>query len=696
MTKRLTAVLAGALVVLAGAKAIAAAGDTSTATIPIQEYVDLKKSSELPSLTTIEEVTLAGVYGKSLKISFGGSGSGQPQAKDILAFDESFGLHDCTGDALMHIRDGKIAVLPLSKRFKLTCEVTAKNWSSVELTLLDHTFFRSLVSGADAIADAGDSARRRVVLAPSSGGRVIASGEVTAIGRYSLSVLPEETRFQYTFQFNNPNRAKKRYDLKWPNGEIVQSVKTSAQYDLRDDGSVGVDLVPGENQVVVSGTLKSTAFAAPLSSPQQYLLIENHPMLQLAVKTDARRISPRDSGLTPTLPSSRAFLVSKGEKASWETKKLDIFSSAGYSVTGAQFLYYVPESATPVIEARYQIDNQGSNEIALPIAGTPTYLALNGAPAVLSKDSEGRVLIPVSPGHQDVLIQYQPVGAKRGLASIVGESLARPSSVLSNVDLTLALAPKWQMVMGNGLQESESDFTLGRFGFALAAFGLAFLLLPRAGLVRGQALGLGIAFGGMTFVMPALLRFGILAAVAFALLRHRERIAAYLKRGWKAWLQAGAVAVGAVFVWSAMTGAFFAQVENVAPTLEYSGNSLQQMRNSVGAITAVRAKRAERGKGAMDNEGAAAPMAADEGGAGSTNFGGGDGSYQGLPARIVIPTDVRSISFHQGMLDDRSEVKVSAFLISESFVNLLFFAFAAFAAVTLWRSRQAFKSYSRI
>jgi hypothetical protein len=701
MKTMLWAILALVSGPVAGATARAAASDASTATIPIQEYLDLKKGVELPSLTTIEEVELTGVFGKSLKIAFGGSGSGQPQAKDILQFDESFGLHDCKGDALMHIRDGRIAVLPLAKRFRLTCEVTAKNWSSVELTLLDHTFFHSLVSGADAIVDvggAGDSARRRVLLAPTSGGRVIASGEVTAVGRYDLSVLPEETRFQYSFLLSNPNRAKKRYDLKWKNGEIVQSVKTSAQYDLRDDGSVGVDLVPGENVVTVSGTLKGAAFSVPLASPQQYLLIQNHPMLQLAVKTDARRISPRDSGLTPTLPSARAFLVAKGERATWEAKKLDVFSSAGYSVSGAQFLYYVPESATPVIEARYQIDNQGANEIALPVAGTPTYLAINGAPAVLSKDSEGRVLIPVSPGRQEVLVQYQPLGAQRGLASVVREDLARPASVLSNVDLTLALAPKWQVLVGSGLQESRSDFTALKFGVALAAFALAYFLLGRIGLPRRRALVLGLAYGGMTMAWPGLLPMGVLAAFTLALLHHRARVLAFMRSGWKAWAQTAAVAVALLIVGSIASTAFFARFDGDAPERAYSGNMLQQMSNSFGNVGGARQKLA-KGRGAPQE--AMAPSAAMDSGEGAASdtvsgAASGEAGYQGLPARIVIPTDVRAVTFHQGMLDDRSEVKVRAYLVSENLVRWLVFAMAAIALFGAWRSREAFRGFARL
>ena len=83
----------------------------------------------------------------------------------------------------------------------------------------DVLFVSSKVKGAETSIDGGKVSLQRK-MADLTG----VAAEVTAIGRYQVSILPEVTQFNYFLEVQNPTRAKKTYILSLVNGESVTKV----------------------------------------------------------------------------------------------------------------------------------------------------------------------------------------------------------------------------------------------------------------------------------------------------------------------------------------------------------------------------------------------------------------------------------------------------------------------------------------
>ena len=505
--------------------ATVAAPENSSVTIPVAEYMALKRQSELPSFTTIEAVGFRGSYGTELSVAISGASMGIPKAAEVLAFSaQNLALHDCAGNAAINAESNSISILPMAPRFKLTCKVSVKNWANIQFTVMNALFLNAQVDGGEALIDSAAISRKSISIARArKGSEPVLAAEVTAFGRYRMAITPESTNFSYSIEVVNPARTKTPFDIRWPNGEIVQSVRTTTEYEEKN-GGLRLQLSPGSNTMLVTGKFRGTSFVAPFERGQQFALVENHPMLQVSLTSPGRRIASSDAGMTPAFNSARAYLLEKGQSIVWTAKKLEVFATTGYSVPEASYSFFIPERGEGLVEAQFQINNQGTAEIPLAIPGTAAYLEVDGTPQVLSKDSEGRLLLQLSQGMHRVVLQYKTPAPFAGGFSPVKIDFARPAAVISNANVRLAFTQPVSMLFAKGIRQTATDFSRREFIAAMMAFLAIFFSFRALGFPTAPrtAFSGGIAF--LHLLHPQWLTPTLLLLVLLALVHHRQRI----------------------------------------------------------------------------------------------------------------------------------------------------------------------------
>ncbi len=304
-------------------------------TLPIEKYTEMKDKTEAPQLTVIEDIQIRGEFGKTLTMSVSGASSGKPTLSEFMEIEKG-SLHNCKGSAVLQRQNHSLSLLPQSSRFSLTCSLTMANWNDVNLIFFNALYIDAKVSGGETIIT-GEPSRQSVVLTRTSTAVDNERAEVTSVSRYRITVLPEESRFQYNFELSNPGRSIRTFILPLTNQEIVQGV--SSESDYKDTtNQISFSLLPGNNSISVSGRFQAKNFKSPLTNSQSFLLVENSPMIQLTIATKARRISASDAGIGTQYSTSRAYLLNAADEISWVPKKLEVFASTGYAINSADYL----------------------------------------------------------------------------------------------------------------------------------------------------------------------------------------------------------------------------------------------------------------------------------------------------------------------------------------------------------------------
>lgn len=669
----------------------------SSVTVPIDDFMRLRELDEKPSLTVIEEVSVTGTFEKSLKISITGSSSGRATSIDFARKDESFSLHNCSGSGLLHSNGRNLAILPQASRFKLSCDIDVRSWTQIQMTFLNSLFVRSQVTGGEAIFDGANADERTITLTKTrtDDPALDAKAEIAVVARHKISILPEESRFEYLLVMSNPNRNKRTFSLPLANGELIQNVRTSLETHEKG-GALEIVLVPGENRVTISGRYTVKEFKAPLESAQNFLLIESHPMLQTNVTGPSRRISVQDVGLGASFAATRAYLLSANEQTTWTAKKLDVFSSLGYSVSRADFLFYVPRSGKSLVEAVFEINNQGTPEVPLEVPGRVTYLEIGGMPQVLSKDDKGRLLLQLPTGQQSVLVQYESNDDVSGLMASAKQAFSKPGTVLSNVDVKLALDQRWRLALGHGVHEVRSDWSMSDLAWSLAALVGAMILTGVIGFAIFARVAVSIGAAGLVFFMPGAGSAMLLLLIVGAIIRYREDLKSRKPRTRVEWVGASFAAVAILVM--GINLLFNAGDGDTTESHEALRSSYSQA--MLPKIASNMDQSAGFGKGASFNnfndvfKKGGSPDA--EMAVGKDPSQSSENDFQGLPARITIPNNVRVFSFSQGLIDSKSPVEMRAVLLNKGVQGFLMLMCLLGVGLGSYRQRRAIAQYLRL
>lgn len=646
----------------------ASQGPSGTVTIPIEEFLQLQDSRRAPDVTTVEAVAFGGDYGKLLNVTISGNSSGTPKAVPFLQRSEAFGLKNCTGsNSILSGNESHLSLVPLrAGAFRLQCQIQLRNWSQVEFNVDNALHVGAQVSGAEALTRSAGLTQVLTLVRPSAPVDD-SKAPLAVVARYRVTVQPEESRFSYEFQISNPNRVVRRLQIPKLNGEIFSAIRTTIQHQ-EGEQALSLDLRPGENTVGIDGRFPGRAFQ-PLLEGQSFVLIENNPSLQLSLESPGRRVSPNDAGIPPRFAGARAYLISADQKVTWESRKLEVFSALGFAVQSASYLYYLPRQGQPIVEATFEINNQGTPEMPLKVPGQVTYLEVAGEPQVLSRDKDNNLVFQLPTGRQRVLVQYLSQAGHGSIVAVPNDELVRPETAMSNVSVTLRSDRSWSLAFGRSVFEIESDLKTATLFWALGLSLLTFWLALRAGLSRHSSLALSSAVFAGLVLAPWILVWMVILLLVYLAVRHRAFLLGQMPTSRPLIFVAGGMGLLAVFMLYLVREATFSK----DATGHMSGRtSTEQLYEDAEVMAeSVAAPRSAK----MADADSAGGLSADD--------------YQGVPARLEIPAG-QTVIFQQGLLDAKTPAKVSAVMFSRGLGELGLIVSLLVSLAIVFRNRRRF------
>jgi hypothetical protein len=629
--------------------------------IPLEDYEALRKQSERPALTVIDLLRVEGSFARrDLSVVLTGRASGNMPTVEALSA-EGARLHSCQGEALLsRAESGHFAVTPLAPRFTLRCKVSLEG--SDRLAASTTTAVLEVASGVadgELVASGEDGGQEFSVV------RRIAGAEQqdlppTATGRYLVTLLPDEARFEYRLEVRNPARGHRRYEVALRAAEHVEGVDAKVAWDV-EGTTYRFDLPPGETALVLRGRLAEPRFVAPVDASLQYLLLESHPLLRAELQTQAKRVGPAETGLAARFRGAQGFLLDGGgAEVAWTATRLQAVKTAGLAVGSLQQLWFLDAQGVAHGEATLAVDNQGSPALTLPGTPRPTFASVDGEPAFLTQDKDGNLFLPLAQGQQQVLVQdAQPF--RRGLGFGVARlALPRLEVPASHAAVQLRFPAEWRPVYEELAPESHLHLLdLEELATLLLVIALAERLLALGALPRGRRWTLALALGLAGAFVPSL-RLGALlvlilawAGIGVALLAVRlqgaTRVVALLGSGLVALVAVGIFAAGA-----ALRGG-------------ERPEELARMPAAPPPASMAVADEAMKSRWAKEKDGAGP-----EGGKGVTATAEGGGaaqSYEGLPAKIEIPGGVRQAWFSRELLATDAPRPVVVVMVASRLVS---------------------------
>src|SRR6185369_8801980 len=206
--RSLTAALCGLLAVAALADA---PPQSSSVTIPLDQYEELQKTKENASATVIDTMTLGGTFkDRSLTVTFSGRSVGTRTPTPVIIDASDLTLSGCTGDAMLERATGKGAyqLIALAPSFTLKCDARLTGSDRMPLNVQPAVLaLRANVADGELVAgeERDDGSRSYTLVRQVAGTNETLA--TTATGRYLITLLPDATRFQYVIQVHNPNRS---------------------------------------------------------------------------------------------------------------------------------------------------------------------------------------------------------------------------------------------------------------------------------------------------------------------------------------------------------------------------------------------------------------------------------------------------------------------------------------------------------
>lgn len=699
--------LLGALTLILNSWAQDTAG--SEVKIPLNKYLELIEKQKTQPITVIEETALKGDYRTStFQITFKGQAVSPWKKENVLANFEGH-LRACSGAGIISYESGRYSLLPQKNNFQVTCKLQPKH-KNLKLQVLNALYFESQVANAETNMNEENTENRLVtLLEKSKDAEQKPRADIVAKATYKLSILPDTSKFEYQFTVNNPNRLSEKYSLNLSNNEVIERIATDLRYQ-EAGAALNFTIPTGEHTVFITGKLNGDTFKPLLKSEEQYLLIQNHPLMQVQPTTTWRRIATHETAITQNYNSARAFLIDPRESLSWSAKKLEVFAALGYTLKNADYLYYVPRNGQAIVEATYQVANQGTPEIALAIPGKALYVSVDGAATPLYKDDKGQLLLSMTSGDHTVVVQYQPDMPSRMLATVASTQLVKPNAVISESRLTLRHDPAWSLVAGKFGDDLVSKIRLSSLFFAFFMGALLFFALKKLYNLQNNKLLLSIVAPAAALTLFGSFYTSIIfcALAALSVWRFRIRILELFKKVSSfqfSYKKAGFALAALFIVMFFVTQINFGGNNNYARNYEVSGgprspSAPQQMEAydsaaaSGGAAESLMANVMSKSKNA-----AALFSGRAEGKLATPTELGASENYEGLPAKIEIPNHGVNTYFNLSLLSADRDLKMSSFFVKSYFLMFIDLILALGLAFALYKNRKTllealFKSHA--
>ncbi len=633
----------------------------SSVTIPLSRYEELQKSNENASATVIDTMSLTGTFrDHNLAVTFIGRSVGTRASTTVISGASDLTLSGCSGEALLlRSSKGVYDVVALAPSFTLRCEARPSGSDRLKMDVAPAVLaVRSSVADGELVAGDDDATGLRgysLVRQVAGGNETLAA---TATGRYLITLLPDTTRFRYVIQIHNPNRSTSPLLLHLVSGEHLQQIDSAAPYEPKG-GSYVFAMPPGDSTITLSGELQGTTFAPPVDASLQYVVVESHPLLRPAMKTQAKRLSTGETGITTQYRGALAFEIGPREQISWTVTRLEALRAISYAVRNVTHTLFVPASGPVLGQSELSLDNQGAPELVLPPRPEPTFVSLQNEPVLMTKNTAGELTVPLSAGQQNVIVQHrQPIAH----FPIVFARLEVPrlpiTATYTNVNIRYPehWMPLWQSFATQGK-------TWRPDGESMLVFLLLALWLERALAyvnIKGRKrviVALLLAFGAMA--IPLVLWIAVIGCGAVTLL----------------WIVAQRQSISVI----------------VAFGYTVSQRSKSDYTNSVTSTEAVTQRAAETAVMDTANVNVAQPQSAKPIPSPERKVF----AYQGLPAKFELPDGVRSESFSEQMLSPERPQTITLVLLSMTLVTWVAVALTLIAAWSLWRERNVIKEAVR-
>lgn len=665
----------GVAMLLLPAQARGADGNAAQVTLPLDQYEVLHNAHEGPSLTVVDTLRVSGSFrARDLQVEFAGRAAGRTPTTRVLSTAEDVVVYGCQGDGLVsRAEQGGFQLTPLAPRFTVRCRLQARGSDRLELsTTAAVLWVESAVVDGEFVATGAQDGQHTFALVRQATGAPTGVMEPTSTGRYRLTLLPDETRFRYQIDVNNPNRGQHAFALTLASGERVQQVDSTVPYESAGARTTFM-LPPGEHTLTLSGRLSGAAFAPPVVASLQYVLIESHPLLRPQIKGGARRIAPDEVGLTAAFRGAQAFLLGRGDGLTWSVTRLQALRSTSYALKDAQHAFYLGADGATLGESRFVLDNQGASELRLPRSAEPTFASLQGETVLLTKDDDGQLLLPIAQGAQELLVQHRQAFVSRlgfAQAQVWVPELPVPAT---RTHVELRYPQDWLPLYESfGARSRIWSPALGDVVVFLLAclWSARVLALLGVGTRQRQALAGLAGLAVYAWDPAALLVFGacLLVTLAWGLALARTRAWSLARRLGVALV---ALVVGVlllvVFVSSLRLGGMReaasgrGDYESASP----ASSAPQRGQFPPGAY----AKSEQDGGKRLD-----APMDAEP-------------QYEGLPARIDLPVGAQRSYFERELLTPGAARRVRAVLVSAQVLEMLRALVVLALAALLWLTR---------
>jgi hypothetical protein len=607
--------------VIASASLIAEEKAPAQVTLPLQEYETLRRSQERASVTVVDTMRILGSFrDRDVRVSFAGRSSGNLPTETALRADNVV-LFGCDGEGIVSRGErGAFALTPLSSRFTVTCRLASRGSDRIEMSASRAVLWvESAITDGEFVWGSEDASgarsfsivRRTVV----SAGKL----EPSATGRYLLSLRPDETRFRYAIETHNPNRSRQSFDVELGSSEHVQQV------------------------------------TPPVDASVQYCVLEAHPMLRPVLAGNPKRISSQETGISTEFRGAQAFLLTGRQRLAWDVTRLEILSTTSFALRKSSSVLFLAPDGWAIGESAYEMDNQGAADVTVPIEAQMTYAGLNGEPALLTKDAQGHLWLPISQGEQKLVLQHRQAFTRWPGFALARLSLPQMPVPSSRASVEIRYPEQWYPLYSGFL--SEARYGHPNVGalivVALLALwserSLAFLKIPKKARIVVVILTL-LAAVSWGWALAALVLANVATTVLWLVVKH-----ARLRLG-------TTLVLAAVFGFMALLVAITSVPSLMRSRMSYPSSGYEY---------GDEVRKAARAP--VEAEVQQEPLAAQ--------------TYQGLPAKYEIPGGVERASFSREMLDTQKPRFVHVWAVSRTLLGWLQTLLVLAGAVAVFRER---------
>jgi hypothetical protein len=608
-------------------------------TLPLQRYEMLRRSQERASVTVVDTMRLVGSFrARDMRMSLSGRSSGSLLRETMLRA-ENVVLYDCDGEGIVSRGErGTFALTPLSTRFTVTCRLASRGSDRLEMSVTRAVLWvESAITDGEFVWGSEDAAgsrsfsivRRTIV----SAGKL----EPSATGRYLLSLRPDETRFRYAIEAHNPNRSRQTFDVELGSGEHVQQVDAPVTYETQG-ARYQFDLPPGDTTIVLSGSLPGRSFVPPVDASVQYCVLEAHPMLRPMLAGNPKRISAQETSIKSEYRGAQAFLLAGRQTLAWDVTRLEILSTTSFALRKSWSLMFLSPDGWAIGESAYEIDNQGAADVTVPIEAQMTYAGLNGEPALLTKDTQGNLWLPISQGEQKLVLQHRQSFTRWPGFAFARLALPQMPVPSSRAMIEIRYPEQWRPLYASFLSEARYGHPSVGILFVIALLAvwsersLAFLRIPKKTRIAVVILSL-LAAVSWSWTMAALVIANVAATVLWLVVRYaRLRIAT-------------ALVLAAIFGFMALLIALASVPSLMRARVSYPSSDYEY----------GKARKAARAPDEIDAQ--QGELAAHV--------------YQGLPAKYEIPVGADRDEFSREMLDTQTPRFVRVWAVSHTLLGWL-------------------------